>query len=104
MKRFEIDPTKGPDAAEDLPDEEFARLLQIVTWKLAMRTSREQLDDQIRHIAMQRSEAEQKLVLAQTAREQRRFAAEVMNDISQLPTMGEPRSNNVRSLSKKDER
>ena len=90
MKRFEIDPTRGPDAAEELPDEELARLLQIVTWELAMRTSRDQFDDRIRHIAMQRSEAQQELVLAQTARERRRFAAEVMSDISQLPTIGEP--------------
>ena len=80
-----IDPTKGPDAAASLPDEEFGHLLQILVWELAVRTSREQFEQKIREIAISRAEADDDIETAKEAREQQRFISAVMSDIEQLP-------------------
>jgi len=87
-----IDPTKGPDAAAELPDEEFGHLLQILVWELALRTSREQFEQQIRQIAVSRAEAAEDIETAKEAREKQKFINEVMCDIERLPEVGESTS------------
>ena len=87
-----IDPTKGPDAAASLPDEEFGHLLQILVWELAVRTSREQFEQKIREIAISRAEADDDIETAKEAREQQRFICAVMRDIQGLPEVGEATS------------
>ncbi len=92
MTQFNIDPAKGPEAAAGLEDEEFAQLLQILFWELALRTSREQFEQQIRQIAISRAEAEDDIETAKEARELQQFISAVMSDIQQLPEVGEARS------------
>ena len=89
MAQFNIDPARGPDAAEDLPDEELGRLLQIIMWELAVRTNREQFESHIRQIAMSRAAAEDDLAMARCVRERRQFAAAVQKDIDSLPVAEE---------------
>ena len=90
MKQFNIDPSKGPDAAADLPDEDLGKLLQIIMWELAVRTDREQFDGHIRQIAMSRAKAENDLAMARAVRDRREFAAEVQKTIDKLPVAERP--------------
>jgi len=85
VTQHNIDPSRGPDAAADLPDEELGMLLQILVWELAVRVSREQFEDQVRRMAIFRAESEQDLATARRLRDQRRFVDEVMEDIRRLP-------------------
>ena len=90
MKQFNIDPSRGPDAAADLPDEELGKLLQIIMWELAVRTNREQFESHMRQIAQSRAAAENDLAVARVVRDRRQFAAEVQKDIDSLPVTERP--------------
>ncbi len=82
---FQIDPSRGSEAAADMADDEFQLLVRIVMWELAVRTSPEHFEGHLRNIAALRADIEDEIVATRGAREQRRFAAAVMEDIASLP-------------------
>jgi len=92
MNEFQIDPSQGPEAAADATNDQLETLLRIVMWELAMRTSKDQFDHHLSRLARARAEMDDDLNNARNKREQRRFTASVMQDLEQLPVVGEIRS------------
>ena len=87
MPTGQIDPTRGPHAAADLSDEELDGLARIVAWEVAVRTTTEQFRDQLGGLADQRVHMQEAIEAVRRERELMRFAAEVMQDIEQLPVV-----------------
>lgn len=85
MPTGQIDPTRGPHAAADLSDEELDGLARIVAWEVAVRTTIEQFRDQLGGLADQRAHMQEAIEAVRCERELMRFAADVMQDIEQLP-------------------
>jgi len=81
-----IEPEEGPEAAGQIPDEEFQLLVRIVVWELAMRTSPDQFEEHVKQLAAFRARFEPDLETARKARDARRFVAAVMADIESLPS------------------
>lgn len=92
MNEFQIDPSQGPDAAADATNEQLETLLRIVMWELAMRTTKENFDQHLEHLARARAEMDDDLESARTKREQRRFVTEVLRDLERLPMVAEAAS------------
>jgi hypothetical protein len=81
-----IEPEEGPEAAGQIPDEEFQLLVRIVVWELAMRTSPDQFEEHVKQLAAFRARFEPDLETARKGRDARRFVAAVMADIESLPS------------------
>ncbi len=81
-----IEPEEGAEAAAQIPNDEFQLLVRIVVWELAMRTSPEEFEEHLRHLAVFRDKFEKELETARKERDSKRFVAAVLADIEALPS------------------
>lgn len=81
-----IEPEEGTEAAAQVPNDQFQLLVKIVVWELAMRTSRQQFEEQVRQVVEFRERIEPDLVNARKERDNRRFVASVLADLESLPS------------------
>ncbi len=91
MTDFTIDPGRGPHAAADLSDEALEYLYKILTWELAIRTSRDTFVARLVELLEAREGIDETIDELRRERELMRFASEVLADIERLPvTTPEP--------------
>ncbi len=91
MTDFTIDPSRGPHAAAGLSDEALEYLYKILTWELAIRTSRETFVSRLLELLEAREDIDETIDELRRERELMRFASDVLADIARLPlTASEP--------------
>lgn len=90
MKHFSLDPSEGPHAAGDLPDDLLEYLHRITSLELAIRTSAEDYEQRLLNLVDARDDMDPMLELLRHERDLMRFAVEVSADLDQLLLTTDP--------------